>query len=262
MFVFGAIIGSFLNVVVYRYGTGQSVAAGRSKCFACRKTLAWYELVPIISFVALRAKCLTCKTKISWQYPLVEFITAITFLGIFSSVRLSLDGGGGFIGGLGNLTLLWIAAALLIAIAAYDWRHMIIPDGLVYGFIGVSALSALLSTSLDLYAFIVSFGLFIFFAALWYFSRGTWMGFGDAKLVIGIGLLLGWPFGVSAVVIAFWLGAVIGVISLLVQKLVHNRRSRNGRRLVTMKTEIPFAPFLVLATLVTLIFHLNVIPTF
>ncbi len=86
------------------------------------------------------------------------------------------------------------------------------------------------------------------------------MGFGDAKLAVAIGLLLGWPLGVSAVIIAFWLGAAIGVGLLLIPPLVHSLNSRRGRQLVTMKTEIPFAPFLVLATLLVLIFNFNVIP--
>ena len=250
VFILGVIIGSFLNVVAYRYGTGQGVARGRSKCFSCRQTLAWYELIPIISFLILRARCRSCKSKISWQYPLVELITGLVFAGIFWSFGLSLF-----------ILLLWIAAALLIAIAVYDWHHFIIPDGLVYAFMVVALIFSLTAGFYSLSStLIVTVGLFIFFWALWYFSGGAWMGFGDAKLVVGIGLLLGWPLGLSAIIIAFWLGAVVGVAMLAWQKLVHNRHSQKGARLVTMKTEVPFAPFLVLATLLVLIFHTNVIP--
>ncbi len=264
VFVLGLIVGSFLNVVAYRYGTGQGIARGRSKCFSCRKTLAWYELVPILSFIFLRAKCGSCKSKISWQYPLVELITGLVFTGI-AWAYLSVTIGAAFWSG---LALLWIAASLLIAIAVYDWHHMIIPDGLVYVLIGVAFISAFMpqgetflnSQGLPLGALTTSLGLFLFFASLWYFSGGRWMGFGDAKLAVAIGLLLGWPLGVSAVIIAFWLGAAIGVGLLLIPPLVHSLNSRRGRQLVTMKTEIPFAPFLVLATLLVLIFNFNVIP--
>lgn len=251
VFIFGIIIGSFLNVVVYRYGTGQGVARGRSKCFSCRKVLVWYELLPIVSFLVLRARCSSCKSKISWQYPLVELFTGLVFVGVFWSFGFTL------------LTFLfWVAAALLIAIAVYDWHHLIIPDGLVYAFIVVASLSRLSFSGGGLAAIYTTLGLFIFFWALWYFSDGAWMGFGDAKLVVGIGLLLGWPLGLSAIIIAFWLGAIVGVALLVWQKLVHIKRSRKGGQLVTMKTEVPFAPFLVLATLLVLIFQINVIPLF
>lgn len=250
VFVLGTIIGSFLNVVAYRYGTGQGIARGRSKCFSCRKTLAWYELVPIFSFLFLGAKCGGCKSKISWQYPLVELITGVVFAGLFWQYGLTYSS-----------LLFGVSAALLIAIAVYDWHHMIIPDGLVYGFIGVSAVLCLRFGNSELLPTLyTTAGLFLFFWALWYFSDGRWMGFGDAKLAVGIGLLLGWPLGLSAVIIAFWLGAGIGGALLTIQSLVHSRNSRQGRRLVTMKTEIPFAPFLVLATLLVLIFQINVIP--
>ena len=250
VFVVGVIVGSFLNVVAYRYGTGQGVARGRSKCFSCRKTLAWYELVPIVSFLILRARCRSCQSKISWQYPLVELVTGLVFAGIFFTY-----------GFMPASVLFYIASALLIAIAVYDWHHMIIPDGLVYAFIVVALLSRLSFSGGGLLASIyTTLGLFIFFWALWFFSGGAWMGFGDAKLVVGIGLLLGWPLGLSAIIIAFWLGAIVGVAMLGWQKLVHIKRSQKGGRLVTMKTEVPFAPFLVLATLLVLIFQTNVIP--
>src|SRR3989339_1660823 len=83
VFLFGAVVGSFLNVVILRLNTGQSIVSGRSKCFNCAKKLKWRELLPIISFVFLRGKCSACKAKISWQYPLVETITGIIFVLLF-----------------------------------------------------------------------------------------------------------------------------------------------------------------------------------
>src|SRR3989339_1306488 len=83
VFLFGAVVGSFLNVVKLRLNTGQSVVSGRSKCFTCAKKLKWHELLPIASFVFLRGKCSACKAKVSWQYPLVETITGIIFVLLF-----------------------------------------------------------------------------------------------------------------------------------------------------------------------------------
>src|SRR5690242_17998674 len=89
-FILGTIIGSYINVVVLRYHTGRSSVTGRSLCFSCGKTLSWYELVPIFSFLFLNGKCLGCNSRISYQYPIVEFITGILFLGIASKIGLSL----------------------------------------------------------------------------------------------------------------------------------------------------------------------------
>src|SRR3989344_244845 len=89
VFLFGAVVGSFLNVVILRLNTGQSIVSGRSKCFTCAKKLKWHELLPIVSFVFLRGKCSACKTKISWQYPLVETITGIIFVLLFQQSQIS-----------------------------------------------------------------------------------------------------------------------------------------------------------------------------
>ena len=86
VFVFGAIVGSFLNVIILRLNTGKSIVSGRSKCFTCAKKLKWHELLPIASFVFLRGKCSACKAKISWQYPGVETITGIFFCIIVSTI--------------------------------------------------------------------------------------------------------------------------------------------------------------------------------
>src|SRR3989344_2043374 len=93
IFIFGAVVGSFLNVIILRLNTGQSIVSGRSKCFTCAKKLKWHELLPIASFVFLRGKCSACKTKISWQYPVVETITGIIFLLLFQQSQNILDFG-------------------------------------------------------------------------------------------------------------------------------------------------------------------------
>src|SRR3990167_6368979 len=113
VFVFGAVVGSFLNVVILRLNTGQSVVSGRSKCFTCAKKLKWYELLPIASFVFLRGKCSACKTKISWQYPIIEIITGLLFLLIFNEFSLF------FVLYFFHLLIIF---SVLIIIAVYDYR--------------------------------------------------------------------------------------------------------------------------------------------
>ena len=141
-FLFGLIIGSFLNTVIYRYNTGRTVG-GRSQCLVCGHTLTWRELIPILSFVIQGGKCAKCQSRFSMQYPLVEFITAILFLGVsyklwpinfdFTSFPLPL---------VAELIVHWLVMSLLVGIAVYDLRHKIIPNGIVYLFILVSEILA------------------------------------------------------------------------------------------------------------------------
>jgi len=220
----GLIIGSFLNVLILRLNTGRSVIKGRSQCFSCGHKLRWYELVPVVSFVLQHGRCRSCKSRISWQYLIIEISTSILFVLLAWRVFP---------------LLYYPITALLIAILVYDLKHKIIPDVLVYIFIILAAISG--------QEWLTGFALFSFFVFLWFVSRGKWMGFGDAKLVLGIGFLLGPSLSASAMLIAFWSGALVGITLLFV--------SRGG---VTMKSEIPFAPFLILGTLTSLLFQINI----
>src|SRR3989344_5385384 len=139
VFSFGTIIGSFLNVLVLRLGTGEAIGRGRSRCFSCGKTLTWRELIPLVSFITQKGKCRLCGSRISWQYPIVEFITGLVFLLValkllhyqFAEVGLSYVGFYFF-----GAFAYWSAIfSILIAISVYDFRHKIIPNQLVYPFI-------------------------------------------------------------------------------------------------------------------------------
>ncbi|MFA6392710.1 MAG: prepilin peptidase [Candidatus Paceibacterota bacterium] len=243
IFLFGTIIGSFLNVVIFRLNTGKSIAKGRSICMTCNRDLRWYELVPLFSFLIQRGKCLRCKESISYQYPLVEFITGISFVLIAyhflpallfsSSLYLFL------------VVLYAFLFSLLIVIGVYDVRHKVIPDQLVYLYTFISFFSIFLSPSFS--HFIAGPIIALPFALIWYLSSGKWMGLGDAKLMLGLGFMLGLPLGVSSLVLAFWIGAVVGLLIMFF-----------SRSKVNMKTEIPFAPFLIISAFIVFLFNLDI----
>jgi leader peptidase (prepilin peptidase)/N-methyltransferase len=245
-FILGILIGSFLNVVALRYNTGMTLK-GRSKCFSCGKNLKWYELVPLFSFIFQKGKCRNCKSKISWQYPVVELLAGILFaLVIWAFPPITVQDS--------FTTLYYIfITCLLLVIIIYDIKHKIIPDQMVYLF-GVISLSKLFISS-DLSFVAPSIGsvlagplLALPFAFLFFASKGTWMGLGDAKLVLGIGWTLGLIKGISAIILAFWIGAILSVIWMYIVF-----------RKLKSHYEIPFGPFLVLGMYLVLLFNIQVI---
>ena len=232
VFIFGAVIGSFLNVVILRLNTGQSIVFGQSKCFSCAKKLRWRELLPVFSFLLLRGKCSACKTKISWQYPIVEITTGLLFLSIVnqSSIINYL-----------NIIYLWTVFSFLIIIAVYDYRHQIIPNLFVWIF-NILAFAGLFFNfgKFDLNGLLAGFVLFTFFALLWGISKSKWMGFGDAKLALGIGWLLGMARGAAAITLAFWIGAIAGLL------LIYLNKNKYG-----LKSSVAFGPFMILGTIIS-----------
>ena len=180
--IYGILIGSFLNVCIYRIPEKQSVVVGRSHCMSCGKQIKWYDLVPLVSFLVLRGKCRYCKAKLSWQYPAVEALNGILY-GIIVLVN-------GF-----NITsiLYCLATSALLALSIIDWRTYEIPPldlphwyNYVIGFVSVSG-----------------FLLLIFLV-----TKGRGIGFGDVKLMAAAGLLLGWKL----IILSLGLGCVLGSI--------------------------------------------------
>lgn len=253
-FVIGLVIGSFLNVVIYRFNTSRFLK-GRSACVVCQNKLSWYELIPVVSFCLLRGRCRSCKSRISKTYLLVELITGFIFLGLFLKFQdLFLMTPWVF---LANYVFYSVAFSVMVVIAFYDFKHKIIPDRLViilglWSFSGLfifneSKLLLHLPTSLQFFSGIL---VALPFAFLWLVSRGTWMGLGDAKLVLGMGWLVGLACIVSGVAISFWLGALFGIFLILFS------------RKYKMKSEIPFAPFLIFGTILVFLLDLYVFPIF
>lgn len=247
LFVLGAVLGSFLNVVALRWKSGFGLG-GRSHCPQCGKKLSWYELVPIVSFVLQRGRCRGCLSKISWQYPAVEVVTGLTLISLYVVYGLS-----------SYFVLSGIVFLLYIAILIYDIRHKIIPDTLVYCAILLSVIARWLTYS-DLLDWLAGPIILAFFALIWWVTRGRAIGFGDAKLGLSLGLLLGAAQGFSAVVLSFWIGAVVSVGYLVLGRVAYRSFPLlKGGKSLTMKSEIPFAPFIVFGAWASAVFVLDLL---
>jgi prepilin signal peptidase PulO-like enzyme (type II secretory pathway) len=253
-FIFGLVIGSFLNVVIYRYNTGVGVN-GRSGCMTCGHLLRWYELIPLISFLLQGGRCRKCKSKLSWQYPMIELLTGLIFLGVFMHYASLTEI---ILAVVLESVIMAVSWSILVVILAYDIKHKIIPDGLVYTFAALSFIHALVTIPTHplqplLLTLAAGPALFLPFFVLWFVSQGRWIGLGDGKLVIGFGWMLGFGLGVSAVVLAFWIGAAVVVLSIAIARL------KIGGKQLTMKSEIPFAPFLILGFALVYFFGVDVV---
>jgi leader peptidase (prepilin peptidase) / N-methyltransferase len=225
----GAIIGSFLNVVIVRVPRGESIVAPRSRCPGCGNELAWFENIPILSFVALRGRCRTCGMAISWRYPIVEAITAALFgLAAWRSTSIV------------DLVSAWLFLAGLVAIAGIDLEHQIIPDkltlpGTVVGFV-TSFLGTRTSWLDSLLGIVLLGGVLVAVIVL----SGGGMGGGDVKLGAMMGAFLGYKLALLALFLAVILGGLLA-LSLLFTGL----RQR--------KDPIPFGPFLAIGGAVALL---------
>jgi len=266
-FILGTIIGSFLNVVILRFNTKVTLG-GRSRCFSCGKEIKWYDLFPLGSFILLGGRCRFCKSKLSFQYPIVEALTGILFLGVFLKYFYF----GLLIFSLGNslsIILDLVVMSVLVVIAVYDLRHKVIPDLMVVVFIILSLVRLFLYVPipglfdfpyiLDILAGpILALPIFL----LWLVSGGKWIGLGDAKLSLGIGWFLGFSLGTASMIMGFWIGALVGLSLIGFSKLANSHLlSRlslpSGIKNLGMKSEVPLAPFLILGIFIAYFFNVG-----
>jgi prepilin signal peptidase PulO-like enzyme (type II secretory pathway) len=251
VFVLGLIIGSFLNVVIYRFNTGKSLN-GHSHCLSCGTSLTWYELVPLVSYLYLRGRCRSCSSYIPARYLFCELLTGVLFLLAFIQLPF---------GWLLLLTLVMLT--LLVVIFFYDVYHLIIPDGLVIAVSVVALVMMAFSTSDWFEALLHLFGALgaaVFFAGLWLISRGRWIGLGDAKLAFPLALTVGPVGAFSFVILSFWIGSVVGLTLLGGVWLLKRGQRYLPRRQIrfTMKSEVPFAPFIIASWLLVFLYQLDI----
>jgi leader peptidase (prepilin peptidase) / N-methyltransferase len=221
----------------------------RSKCFSCSTTLKWYDLVPLMSFLFLRGHCRYCKSKVSIQYPLVEILTGLLFVLLFFVLPIDFS-----IMSFVVLLLYLVFFSSFLFICVYDLKHKIVPEESIYLMVLSAVVLAILNGNLIKQ---LLFGLILFlpFFLIWYFSKGTWMGLGDGKVALSIGLLLPLQVSISAVILSFWIGSLYAIFVILSQKF---SLYSFGKKL-TIKSELPFIPFMFLGTIIALFFKMDIL---
>jgi len=236
VFIFGCSIGSFLNVCIDRLPVGDDVMLGRSHCDHCKRTLSWYELIPIVSWIIQLGKSRCCHKKLSIQYPLIELITGIGFVYLYYVSD--------------NVIPSLIIFCSILVLFVSDLKFELLPTPL-FVLWGIGTALRFITLHVSGTEILYSYGLpslcvGLFFFLLWFFSKGRAMGDGDIWLAVLIGLVTGYPGIIIALYIAFLTGALSGVILIL-----------GGFK--TLKSHIPFGPFLLFGMVVTLLWQKNLL---
>jgi len=224
-FLFGAIFGSFANVVIYRLPLGQSVVAPRSRCMNCEKPIAWYDNIPIFSWFILRGRCRHCGQRYSFRYAAVETLMGVTFVALYLKL------------GLCWLLLEYLIFAFgLITASCIDLDHMILPDVFTLSGIALGLVGAAVNPEREflpaLFGFLLGGGSLWAVAAIYALLRKQeGMGGGDIKLLAWIGAVLGWTSVPFVVIISSLVGSLVGLIVM-------------ARTKGNLSQAIPFGPYL------------------
>ncbi len=227
-FIFGAVVGSFLNVCIYRIPDNESIIKPLSRCPHCKKPIRFYDNIPIISFLILKGKCRDCGQKISWRYPLVELITGLLALLLFIKLGLSLQ-----------FLAAFVFTAVLIIITFIDLDHQIIPDVLTLPGIPIFLLAGIFIMGVPWHEALIGVlaGGGVLFAIAFVYEKMTkreGMGGGDIKLLGMIGGFFGWKALIFILLMSSLAGAIIGIALMIIKKQ-------------DMKYAVPFGPFLAAA---------------
>ena len=228
IFIFGLVVGSFANVCIHRLPKKESIVFPVSHCISCSAPVRPFDNIPVISYLILGGKCRNCKENISAMYPIIEVITGLLLLAGLFKFGLTFD-----------FLIYTIVAPTLVIISTIDIEHQIIPDVIILPGIvlGLAAGSYSIGYVDSILGFFLGGGLFYFLAAL---SKGG-MGGGDIKYIAAAGALVGWEKVLLIIFIAAFLGSIVSIFQIALRK-----KSR--------KSLIPFAPFLSVATLITLFY--------
>ena len=224
--VFGLVFGSFIAAYSYRYLRDIKISKGFSFCDECKTKIKWYENIPVLSYLFLGGKCKTCKKKISPRYPIIEFISALSFLALFIYNNNILDF---------NYLLLITYYLLLSLIFIIDLEHQIIPDDFVFTGIAIAFLYLLILGGSNIFSSIFA-GLAAsnFLAIVFLITKGQGMGLGDVKFAVLGGMLIGINYLFVWMFAAFLTGAIVGIILILVGN-------------AKLKDKIAFGPFLIVS---------------
>ncbi|MCW8821653.1 MAG: prepilin peptidase [Sulfurovum sp.] len=222
VFIFGIMIGSFLNVVIYRIPKGESIVFPASKCPSCQTSLKWYHNVPIFSWLILGGKCAFCKEPIAKQYPIVEFLTGIVFLALYFKLGL-----------VWYLPFMAASFAALFALVMIDFKYMAVPDNVNFAAL-IFALAQPEFLMALLYAAIAAGGLYLIGLLSSLIARKQAMGGADVIVAGTMGALLGFP----NFFVALFLSALLALIPSLINR----------------ETGVPFVPFLALATFIVYLY--------
>jgi leader peptidase (prepilin peptidase)/N-methyltransferase len=222
--ILGAILASFVNVIVERVHTGQSWMFGRSRCSSCRSELKSHDIIPIISWILNSGRCRLCGSRIPLLLLLSEILLAVLFAFSYFHIGLSF-----------KLVVFLLFVSVLLGIVLYDMRHTIVPPFASFALLVLATLFSVLNTT-DFTAlgsaFMTAGALALGFLFLYVFSKGRAMGLGDAPVVLALSLLTA-PYALGGILFSFWIGALVGIVILVLR--------RGGP---TMGIEVPFVPFL------------------
>lgn len=238
--IFGAMVGSFLNVCIHRLPKEESIVRPGSHCPKCKTPIRFYDNIPLLSYLLLGGKCRHCKAPISIQYPIVEAITALSSFFLFITFGVSL-----------SFFYYFSFVAALIAITVIDLYHQIIPDVISLPGIVIGLLGSLVIPQITFWSSLIgvlSGGGSLFLVATvyqWLFKREG-MGGGDVKLLAMIGAFLGWKAVILTIFLSSFIGSIIGITVMLIK----------GK---DFKYAIPFGPFLALGAVISLFLGENLI---
>ncbi len=234
-FIFGLIIGSFLNCLIWRLHTGESLW-GRSYCPKCKKKIVWYDNIPLISYFILRGRCRSCKKSISWQYPLIEFLAAFLFMFSFYLNAKT--------GSIDSFKILkdWFIISVMLIVLVYDLRWYLILDKVMFPsllvvliinvVLGFSWINLFISAIIGLSFFLIQFVI----------SKGAWIGGGDLRLGLFMGVALGhWKLIILAIFLSYLIGSLVGLFLLFLNK------KKWG-------SKMPLGVFLAMGTIITIFF--------
>ncbi len=251
--ILGAVIGSFLSVVIYRIRHDKKgIVFSHSVCTSCKKKIKWHHLIPILSWIFLRGKCAYCNKKISAHYFILELATGLLFMSVFLHFNFltkapSLVDPTLIIYGINwhafaVFIYMLIIISLLMAIFFYDLLYQEIPDNFSIPAILIAIVGGLVFANPSLISMTIGgIGIFIFFLLQFVISRGTWIGGGDLRLGLFTGIFLGWELGLLAIILSYIIGAIFSLFLM-------------ARGKVNRKTAIAFGPFMIMGILIALFY--------